>query len=156
MTPRYTLLLALPLLTLANIGHGADFDDFLTTVEPGTFTGTSEDFVTHVTWKDAPAPAHYQCREENGEDTVLELWQGETSGSRDRFGEQSLVYGENGDIRVLAMTNDKGQPWAAAYFMLPSGETHLFRLHFSSRGVTKVGKKFQCDRVGVPANSGTP
>lgn len=156
MTPRYIHLLALPLLALASISHGADFDDFLATLEPGTFTGTSEDFVTHVTWKDAPAPAHYQCREDNGEDPVLELWQGEKSGTRDRFGEQSLVYGENGDVRVLAMTNDKGQPWAAAYFMLPSGETHLFRLHFSSRGVTKAGKKFQCNPMAASRNSDTP
>ena len=139
--------LACPLLALAPAAQGAQFDDLLTTLDPKTFTGSAADFLKHVTWVDTPEPARYQCREDNRGTTVLELWRGRESRSRDRFGEQALVYGHNGEVQVFAVHDDNGKPRTAAYFMLPSGDTYLFRLDFSASGVTKSGKPFQCEQV---------
>ncbi len=141
-SPHYLLLL----LALVLPAHGAQFNEVLATLETGSFEGDSADFIAHVTWIGEPPPAHYRCRETGGA-TLLELWQGGATRARDRFGEQPLKYGENGSVKVFSITDEDNNPRMAAYFMLPSGETYLFRLNASSRGVTKDGKQYRCEMV---------
>lgn len=139
----YVLLM----FVLALPAHGAQFGEVLATLPAESFEGGSADFIEYVTWIDEPPSAHYRCRETDGTATRLELWQGSATRSRDKFGEQPLKYGENGSVRVFSITDGNDKPRMAAYFMLPSGGTYLFRLDASSRGVTKDGKQFQCERV---------
>lgn len=150
MKPTTPAALCLLTLALAMPAHAGRFADMLATLDPGAYTGTETDFVQHVSWIANPEPRHYVCTEGASQATRLELWQGKNSRARDTFGEQALIYGENGSVRVLAMTDDSGEPRAAAYFMLPSGETHLFRLDASARGVTRSGKRFDCRESAQP------
>ena len=128
-------LLAAPLVSAAH------FDDVLTTVQ-GT-TGNEEDFIANVTWSATPDKAYYACTERM-ELLTLELWLGSVNIARARgVADQPLLYGNNGPIQVLSYMNDKGAPSMATFLLLPSGETHLFRLS-PEQHIVKASKQWQC------------
>jgi hypothetical protein len=128
-------LLAAPLVSAGNL------DDVLSKVE-GT-TGGEEDFMAGVTWSANPEQAYYACTERM-ELLTLELWLGSQNIARARgVTDQPLLYGTNGPIQVLSYFNDEGEPALATYLLLPSGETHVFRLS-SEQHIVKASKRWQC------------
>jgi hypothetical protein len=128
-------LLAAPLVSAAHL------DDVLATVQ-GT-TGGEEDFMAGVTWSANPAKAYYACTERL-ELLTLELWRGSQSMARARgIDDQPLLYGTNGPIQVLSYFSAEGTPTLATYLLLPSGETHMFRVTPEQR-IVKASKRWQC------------
>ncbi len=128
-------LLAAPLVSAAHL------DDVLAKV-PGTTAG-EEDFMANVTWSANPEKAYYACTERM-ELLTLELWLGSQNIARARgVADQPLLYGNNGPIQVLSYMNDDGAPSMATYLLLPSGETHMFRLS-PEQHIVKASKAWQC------------
>ena len=133
----------IPILSLlaAPIVGAAHLDDVLATVE-GT-TGGEVDFMAGVTWSANPEKAYYACTERL-ELPTLELWLGSQSMARSRgIEDRPLLYGENGPIKVLSYFDTAGAPTLATYLLLPSGETHLFRVTAEQR-IVKASKRWQC------------
>ncbi|CAA0090845.1 Uncharacterised protein [Halioglobus japonicus] len=133
----------IPILSLlvAPLVSGAHLDDVLSKVQ-GT-TGGEEDFMAGVTWSASPEQAYYSCTERLGLVT-LELWVGSENIARARgVADQPLLYGNNGPIQVLSYFSDEGAPTMAAFLLLPSGETHMFRVTPQQR-IVKASKNWQC------------
>ena len=123
--------------------NAAHFEHVLASVEGAT--GTEENFIPQVAWQDQPENAYYRCKERLPTPT-LELWVGTESLVRaSNTQDQPLLYGTNGPIQVLAYFNEDRKPFLAAYLILPSGETHLFRVNNEQR-IVKSSKQWQCER----------
>ena len=125
----------------APLVSGARLDDVLSKVEGAT--GGEEDFMAGVTWSDSPEDTYYACTERLGLPT-LELWLGSENIARARgVADQPVMYGKNGPVQVLSYFGEAGTPTMAAYLMLPSGETHIFRVTPEQR-IVKASKQWQC------------
>ena len=98
-----------------------------------------------VSWSANPEQAYYACIE--GRDILtLELWVGEQNIARSRGVEdQPIIYGTNGPVQVLSYFNNAGVPKTLAFFLLPSGETHMFRVNEEQR-IVKASRRWQCER----------
>tara|TARA_R110002072_G_C7824776_1_gene523657 strand:+ start:115 stop:552 length:438 start_codon:yes stop_codon:yes gene_type:complete len=132
-----------PILALlaAPLASAAQLDDVLSKFEGAT--GGEEDFMANVTWSATPDKAYYACTERM-DLLTLELWLGSENIVRARgVADQPVLYGTNGPIQVLSYVNDEGSPSMATYLMLPSGETHIFRLS-PEQHIVKASKQWQC------------
>lgn len=135
--------IAILALATAPLVSAERLDAVLASVE-GT-TGDEEDFIANVTWSEKPEKAYYACTERL-DMLTLELWVDSQSVARARgFDDQPLLYGTNGPIQVLSYFSDAGEPTMAAYLLLPSGETHIFRVTPAQR-IVKRSKRWQCEQ----------
>ena len=121
-------LTVLLLCLLATGARGAHIESILKDLQ---IDATAQSFIPRVDWNGNPPPAYYQCVDGRRDDVIAELWQGPvTQISTAKSGTQTLLYGEHKSIKVFAYKDDN-DPWLAAYLLLPSGETHLFRVNAS-------------------------
>lgn len=131
------------LLLAASPAGAGHLDEVLKSVEG--VTADDESFISQVTWVDNPEKAYYTCTDRSATPT-LELWQGSHPMVRFKGADdQPLLYGENGPIVVLSYFKEERTPALAAYLILPSGETHLFRVN-AEQHIAKSSKQWQCER----------
>ena len=113
-------------------------------LEEQQIDATAETFIPGVTWIDNPEQAYYQCSDRQRSDVVAELWQGEKTQIITRGAAPvDLLYGEHGEIKVFSIQDKAGGPALAAYLLLPTGETHLFRVN-KELTVVKNSMEWRC------------
>ena len=132
------------LCLLATAARSAHIESILKDLQ---IEATAQSFIPRVNWNGNPPLAYYQCVDGRREDVIAVLWQGPvTQITTPKSGTQSLLYGEHESIKVFAYKDDNNQPWLAAYLMLPSGETHLFRVN-AEHEIVKASMQWQCRKA---------
>lgn len=142
------------LLATACTAWSATFDEFLL-MGGSEFEGESgRTFISGIKWEDEPEQVYYQCRDRL-EKVSLELWQQDGAWVSTRGAKPApLKFGQHGSIRVFSMTNEAKEPAVAAYFMLPSGETHVFRLQYGEVKLSSI--KWHCSVADWRSPPGNP
>jgi len=122
------LFLILLVVLGATRSYAATFDEFLKLAGDEFGASASGSFLRGVVWEEKPEKAYFQCRDRL-DNVSLELWQQDGGWVSTRGAPpQPLLFGRNGSIRVFSVFNKKNEPFLAAYFMLDSGEAHVFRV----------------------------
>ena len=124
-------LILILLLCLSSSLCAATFDEMLALAGPEFEGIDGENFMAGVRWEEDPKQQYFACKDRLDK-VSLELWQKEggwVSARGSPIGK--LKFGRHGSIRVFSLTDEHNNPHVAAYFMLPSGETHVFRVLYS-------------------------
>lgn len=105
---------------------------------------TAQTLIPQIQWIDNPTEAFYTCTDGNSDALVAELWQGPVTQVKLARGTiQALLYGEQDSIKVFAYRGEDDKPWLAAFLMLDSGETHLFRVS-PTQEIVKASMQWHC------------
>ena len=144
------------LLVFSSSLYAATFDGMLTLAGPEFEGIDGENFMDGVRWEENPQEQYFECKDRLG-NVSLKLWQkdgGWVSARGSPPGQ--LKFGRHGSIRVFSLVDEENNPHVAAYFMLASGETHVFRVLYSKVRLSSI--TWQCEEadweppVEVPAS----
>ena len=134
----------LPLLFLCvfiTTARGAHIESIL---QEQDVQATAQTLIPQIQWIDNPTEAFYTCTDGNSDALVAELWQGPVTQVKLARGTiQALLYGEQDSIKVFAYRGEDDKPWLAAFLMLDSGETHLFRVS-PTQEIVKASMQWHC------------
>lgn len=127
---------------LATPLQAATFEEFLVLGGDEFREVTGSNFLQGVSWETNPEQVYFECKDRLDR-VSLKLWQKNGAWVSPRGAEPApLRFGRHGSMRVFAMTDTTGEPAIAAYFMLESGDTHVFRIKRGSVVLSSI--RWQC------------
>lgn len=139
-------LLGLLLLGLSTAISAEPFDDLLSELNDTSIKGDSASFMSHVVWETNPEAGRYECADWAGNPSAT-LVRGEHNQIITKEDQRTVLYGRNGNMEVFSVSDDAGQPFFAAYFVMPSGEGYLFRVGPGQK-VVRAGRHLTCKQAG--------